>query len=134
MDAYVTTLTVLGIVILFTAWLPMVLHRLPISLPIICIIFGVLLAWSPFSPLPDFNPLENRYLTQRLTELVVIVTPYIVRAVAQKQLSRPDDGFADPSDPSTALLGRLNHIYGEPGNANPPPAADYHGKYGFILD
>lgn len=73
MDVYVTTLTVLGVVILFTAWLPMVLHRLPISLPIICIIFGALLAWSPFSPLPDFNPLENRYLTQRLTELVVIV-------------------------------------------------------------
>lgn len=73
MDGYVTTLTVLGIVILFTAWLPMVLHRLPISLPIICIIFGALLAWSPFSPLSNFNPLENRYLTERLTELVVIV-------------------------------------------------------------
>ena len=73
------------------------------------------------------------YITNQ-TELVVIVTPYIVKAVAAKQLSRPDDGFADPSDPSTALLGRLNRIYGEPGNANPPAAGEYHGKYGFILD
>ena len=27
---------------------------------------------------------------------MVMVTPYIVRAVAQKELSRPDDGFAEP--------------------------------------
>jgi len=77
---------------------------------------------------------RSRDYINNQTELVVIVTPYIVHAVAQKQLSRPDDGFADPSDPSTALLGRLNRIYGEPGSSNPPPAADYHGKYGFILD
>ena len=32
------------------------------------------------------------------TELMVLVTPYVVRAVAQKELSRPDDGFAPASD------------------------------------
>jgi pilus assembly protein CpaC len=62
------------------------------------------------------------------------VTPYVVRAVAQKDLSRPDDGFADPSDPETVLLGRLNRIYGVGGGAADPPADNYHGKYGFILD
>ena len=46
---------------------------------------------------------------------MVIVTPYIARAVAQKDLSRPDDGFADASDPAAILLGRLNRIYGAPG-------------------
>jgi len=46
---------------------------------------------------------------------VVIVTPFVVRSVAQKLLSRPDDGFADPSDPQTVLLGRLNRIYGTAG-------------------
>ncbi len=71
------------------------------------------------------------YLNDR-TELVVLVTPYVVRAVAQKDLSRPDDGFADPSDPATVLLGRLNRIYGVGGTVDPPD--DYHGKYGFILD
>jgi len=71
------------------------------------------------------------YLNNR-TELVVLVTPYIVRAVAQKDLSRPDDGFADPSDPASVLLGRLNRIYGVGGTVDPPQA--YHGKYGFILD
>jgi pilus assembly protein CpaC len=71
------------------------------------------------------------YLNNR-TELVVLVTPYIVRAVAQKDLSRPDDGFADPSDPASVLLGRLNRIYGVGGTVDPPD--NYRGKYGFILD
>ena len=79
---------------------------------------------------------KSRDYINHQTELMVIVTPYVVRAVAQKQLSRPDDGFADPNDPSTALLGRLNRIYG---SANQAPVqtsqpADYRGKYGFILD
>jgi len=46
------------------------------------------------------------------TELMVIVTPYIVRAVAQKELSRPDDGFAPATDSQSALLGQINRIYG----------------------
>jgi pilus assembly protein CpaC len=73
------------------------------------------------------------YINQQ-TELMVLVTPYVVRAVAQKDLSRPDDGFADPSDPAAVLLGRLNRIYGVGGPADPPPPSNYHGKYGFILD
>jgi pilus assembly protein CpaC len=64
---------------------------------------------------------------------MVLVTPYVVRAVAQKDLSRPDDGFADPSDPATVLLGRLNRIYGVGGATDPSPDS-YHGKLGFILN
>jgi pilus assembly protein CpaC len=85
--------------------------------------------------LPILGPLfKSRDYINQQTELMVLVTPYVVRAVAQKDLSRPDDGFADPSDPEAILLGRLNKIYGV--GASPPPAAAdaYHGKYGFILD
>ncbi len=74
---------------------------------------------------------SNDYLNNQ-TELVALVTPYVVHAVAQKDLSRPDDGFADPSDPASVLLGRLNRIYGVGGIPDPPD--NYHGKYGFILD
>jgi pilus assembly protein CpaC len=77
---------------------------------------------------------KSRDYVNRQTELMVLVTPYVVRAVAQKQLSRPDDGFADPNDPQTALLGRLNRIYGTTGKAEARPAGEYRGKYGFILD
>ena len=60
------------------------------------------------------------------------MTPYIAHAVAQKDPSRPDDGFADASDPASVLLGRLNRIYGVGGTIDPPN--NYRGKYGFILD
>ncbi len=39
---------------------------------------------------------RSRDYVNNQTELMVLVTPYIVRAVAQKDLSRPDDGFAAP--------------------------------------
>jgi pilus assembly protein CpaC len=77
---------------------------------------------------------KSRDYVNHQTELMVLVTPYIVRAVAQKQLSRPDDGFADPSDPSTVLLGRLNRIYGAAPTKVAPARTSYRGKYGFILD
>jgi pilus assembly protein CpaC len=76
---------------------------------------------------------KSRDFINNQTELMVIVTPYIVRAVAQKDLSRPDDGFADASDIAGALLGKFNRIYGVPANqpAAPPP---YRGSFGFFLD
>jgi pilus assembly protein CpaC len=77
---------------------------------------------------------KSRDYVNHQTELMVIVTPYVVRAVAQKQLSQPDDGFADPNDPSAILLGRLNRIYGAAGQAKSEQPNSYHGKYGFILD
>jgi pilus assembly protein CpaC len=84
--------------------------------------------------LPVLGPLfkSNDFVNQR-TELMILVTPYVVRAVAEKDLSRPDDGFADPSDPAQVLLGNLNRIYGVGGKSDPPPDT-YHGNYGFILD
>jgi pilus assembly protein CpaC len=77
---------------------------------------------------------KSRDFVNSQTELMILVTPYIVHAVAQKQLSRPDDGFADPSDPSGILLSRLNRIYGSADKGGQMPKSDYHGKYGFILD
>ena len=61
---------------------------------------------------------KSRDFVNRQTELMVLVTPYIVRAVAQKDLSQPDDGYADASDPATSLLGRFNRLYGTPGQDN----------------
>ena len=75
---------------------------------------------------------KSRDYVNRQTELVVLVTPYVVRAVAPKDLSRPDDGFADPADPSSVLLGKLNRVYGPTGKADPRRV--YHGAYGYILD
>ena len=74
MDPYFLLLAVFGAVALLTAWLPLILRDLPLSLPMVCIGIGALLVLSPFSPIVGMNPLENRYLTERLTEFVVIVS------------------------------------------------------------
>jgi len=85
------------------------------------------------SQLPVLGQLfRSRDYINNQTELMVLVTPYIVRAVAQKDLSRPDDGFASASDPQTDLLGSINRIYGVPGRVE--PARNYRGTYGFITD
>jgi pilus assembly protein CpaC len=85
------------------------------------------------SQLPVLGALfRSRDYQDNKTELMVIVTPYVVRAVAQKDLSRPDDGFASASDPQSDLLGNINRIYGVPGRTE--PARNYRGTYGFITD
>ena len=66
------------------------------------------------------------------TELMVIVTPYIVRAVAQKELSRPDDGFAPATDSQSTLLAQVNRIYGIAGHVE--PVGNYQPNFGFIID
>ena len=73
MDVYIVLVTVFGAIVLVTAWLPMLLKHIPVSLPMACIGFGVLLMNSPLSSIVAFNPLEDRALTERLTEFVVIV-------------------------------------------------------------
>jgi pilus assembly protein CpaC len=65
------------------------------------------------------------------TELVVMVTPYVVRAVAEKDLSRPDDGFAPASDSESTLLAQINKIYGV---AVRTPVASCRCSFGFIID
>jgi len=64
------------------------------------------------------------------TELVIIVTPYLVRPVARQKLVRPDDNFFPASESAGIFLGQVNRIYGNADNKQ--PTTRYHGKVGFI--
>jgi len=76
---------------------------------------------------------RSRDYMRNETELIIIVTPYIVKPVAQTALARPDDGFTDASDPQAWLLGRMNRLYAQPNN--PQAVKDYRGpRIGFIQD
>jgi pilus assembly protein CpaC len=75
---------------------------------------------------------RSRDFQRSETELVIMVTPYLVKPVPLSALARPDDGFAPPSDPASIFLGRLNRVYGVKGQ--PAPAGSYQGRYGFILE
>ncbi|WP_158810757.1 type II and III secretion system protein family protein [Beijerinckia sp. L45] len=66
------------------------------------------------------------------TELMIIVTPIIVKAVKPNEIARPDDGFAEASDPQSWLLGRVNRLYATP--SNPEAVKNYRGRVGFIQD
>jgi pilus assembly protein CpaC len=83
--------------------------------------------------LPIFGQLfRSQDFVNNQTELMVIVTPYIVRAVAQKELSRPDDGFASASDAQSTLLAQINRIYGTTGRIDPIETCKC--SFGFIID
>jgi pilus assembly protein CpaC len=83
--------------------------------------------------LPIFGALfRSQDFINNQTELMVIVTPYVVRAVAQKELSRPDDGFAPASDSQSALLAQMSRIYGVA--ARVEPVGVYRANFGFIID
>jgi pilus assembly protein CpaC len=66
------------------------------------------------------------------TELAIFVTPYLVKPTSPQKLASPDDGFAEPSDPSALLLGRLNRLYGIPGKIDPYTVGPR--RAGFIID
>jgi pilus assembly protein CpaC len=65
------------------------------------------------------------------TELVIIVTPYIVRPTARRELARPDDGLNAATDKKADFLGHINRVYGRGG---PAPVGGLKGDYGFIVD
>ncbi len=73
-EYYFGILFALGGMILLVAWLPILLKRLPLSLPIICVAIGAaLFSIEPFSgwaPHPDKTPT----LVERAAELIVIVS------------------------------------------------------------
>ena len=75
---------------------------------------------------------RSRDFIKSESELVVIVTPYIIDPVARSKLARPDKGFAVASDAQSNLLGRLNRIYGR--KPKELPSGQYQGNVGFIVD
>jgi pilus assembly protein CpaC len=75
---------------------------------------------------------RSRDFLRNETELVIIVTPYLVKPVARTALARPDEGFNPASDGTSNFLGRINRVYGAVGK--PAPAGSNAGKYGFIFE
>ncbi len=74
---------------------------------------------------------RSRDFIKSETELVVIVTPYLVRATSRQELATPTDGLAAASDMKANFLGHLNKIYGK---SEALPAGGLKGDYGFIVE
>lgn len=70
------------------------------------------------------------------TELVIIVTPYVVRPAAGPGLALPSDGYAPASDAAQIGRGDLYRQRPAPGAASvvTPDGTRVYGPAGFILD
>ena len=74
---------------------------------------------------------RSRDYQQGETELVVIVTPYLVKPVRPDQIQTPADGLQIADDASAYLLGRLNQGFDRP--AAPLPGKSYQGPFGYVV-
>jgi NhaP-type Na+/H+ or K+/H+ antiporter len=74
METYVLVVAGFGVLVLLTAWLPMVLRALPLSLPICCVGIGAALSLVPaigeLTPHPGTHP----KLVEHATEAVVVIS------------------------------------------------------------
>lgn len=73
---------------------------------------------------------RSRDFINNETELVIFVTPYIVRPTSQAALNSPDKNFRPSSDAQAILFGRLNKVYG---SGVAVPEGEYTGSVGFIV-
>lgn len=66
------------------------------------------------------------------TELVVIITPYLVSPTNPANLQTPADGLRIANDAETDLLGRLNKVYKAPPGA--VAGRTYQGPVGYVIE
>ena len=73
---------------------------------------------------------QSRDFENQETEMVVIITPYLVDPAKKDELKTPADGFVNASDPKTIFFGKLNAQYAEPGKGLSKD--NYTAPVGFI--
>jgi len=74
---------------------------------------------------------RSRDFADDQTELVVLVSAYLVEPTSEAALSVPTEGFIAPSDPETILLGRLNATYKK--KDEKPVAPQASAPVGFVV-
>jgi pilus assembly protein CpaC len=66
------------------------------------------------------------------SELVVIVTAYLVNPTSPANLQTPADGYQVATDAETTLLGRMNKA--SKGNSDATAGKTYQGPVGYVID
>ncbi|MGX9978635.1 cation:proton antiporter [Methylobacterium fujisawaense] len=74
METYVLVVAGFGVLVLLTAWLPMVLRALPLSLPICCVGIGAALSAIPAVAAITPHPSLHLKLIEHATEAVVVIS------------------------------------------------------------
>ena len=101
---------------------------------------GVQNSVSKFPGLGDIPVLGTLFRSQRFqtneTELVIMVTPYLVKPISEPVLASPVDGYRAPTDIERILEGRLHSARLHRGRGAPigPEGQRLIGPIGFVLD
>ena len=75
---------------------------------------------------------RSRDFVNSETELVIIVTPYLVEPTSPDALRTPADGFRNPTERESILGGRLNAMYRTPTDETGAPRS-LQGPHGHVL-
>lgn len=77
---------------------------------------------------------RSRDFINNETELVIIVTPYLVRPTAPENLRTPADGFRNPSERESLLTGRLNSLYRPSRSEREDQQQSLQGPHGHVIE
>lgn len=78
---------------------------------------------------------RSRDFINQDTEMVVIVTPYIVTPTDPNRLQTPGDNLQMPNDLAAVFMGQVNKmIRPNAGPAAPPPATPYQAPVGYVIE
>jgi pilus assembly protein CpaC len=74
---------------------------------------------------------RSRDFQQQETELVVIVTPYLVHSTSPDLIQTPADGLVMADDLSTVFMGQMNKAFDKPVS---PAGKTYQGPVGYVVE
>jgi pilus assembly protein CpaC len=77
------------------------------------------------------NLFRSRDFLSNDTELVIIITPYLVNSTTMDQLQTPGDGFTPATEAQALLMGRLNRVVRP--NSSRVPQGRYRAPVGHVL-
>jgi pilus assembly protein CpaC len=75
---------------------------------------------------------RSRDFADDQTELVVLISAYLVEPNTESAFAAPTDGFVAPTDPETILLGRLNAVYKKK-PSDKPLTSQASAPVGFVV-
>lgn len=77
---------------------------------------------------------RSRDFLNNETELVIIITPYLVRPTSPENIRTPADGFRNPNEAETLFMGRLNAAYRPNTGARAEDTQSLQGPHGHVIE
>src|SRR5690606_40671646 len=77
---------------------------------------------------------RSRDFVNSETELVIIITPYLVRPTSPENIRTPADGFRNPTETESLFMGRLNSQYRPNPGARQEDSQSLQGPHGHVIE